>query len=436
MKILNVRLVNPYTDYDGICDIQIEDGKIKKISSQESQDSAENTTESGTNEGEVIIDGSGLICAPGLMDVHVHFRDPGFTYKEDIYSGARVAASGGFTNVVLMANTNPHVDNRETIEYVLNKGRETGINVYTVANVTKDSKGKELVDFELMSSLGAAGFSDDGIPIMDAELLRKAFMKAKELRLPVSLHEEDPSLITYNGINAGKISDMLGIGGSPREAEISMIKRDIQIAAETGADIDIQHISTKEGVELVREARKQYPNIHAEATPHHFSMTEDAVIEFGTNAKMNPPLREEADRQAIIKGLKDGTIEIIATDHAPHSAEEKAKEITSAPSGILGLETALSLGITNLVDKGYLSINELIDRMTTGPARLYGMEGRTGSVEEGREADLVIFDINESYKVKGSKSRSSNSPFIGMTLKGKVKYTICKGRIVYSDGKN
>lgn len=428
MIIKNIRLVNPATDLDSIRDIYIEDGKITKIC-----ESFECLNDCESNE---IIDGTGLICAPGLMDVHVHFRDPGFTYKEDIYSGAKAAAAGGFTTVVLMANTNPHVDNKETLEYVINKGRETDINVYTVANVTKDSKGKELTDFELLSSLGAAGFSDDGIPIMDENLLREAFIKAKELNLPVSLHEEDPSYITNNGINAGKISQMLGIGGSPREAEISMIKRDIEIAKETGADIDIQHISTKEGVELVREARKEFKNIHAEATPHHFSLTEEAIIEYGTHAKMNPPLRLEEDRQAIIQGLKDGTIEIIATDHAPHSPEEKAKELTLAPSGILGLETALSLGITELVDKGYLSVSELIDRMTIGPARLYGMEGKVGSIEEGRQADLVLFDINESYEVKGPKSKSVNSPFIGMKLKGKVKYTICNGRIVYTDGKN
>jgi len=424
MKIKNIRLVNPSTEYDSICDIFIKDGKIVAIDSKVDAEDDE------------IIDGTGLVCAPGLMDVHVHFRDPGFTYKEDIISGAKVAVAGGFTTVVLMANTNPHVDTVETLEYVLNKGKETDINILTVANVTKDSKGKELTDFALLSSNGAVGFSDDGIPIMDADLLREAFIKAKEVNMPVSLHEEDPSLITNNGINAGKVSEMLGIEGSPREAEISMIKRDIEIAKETGADIDIQHISTKEGVDLVREARKEYSNIHAEATPHHFTLTDEAVMEYGTNAKMNPPLRTEKDRLAIIEGLKDGTIEIIATDHAPHSSEEKAKQLTAAPSGILGLETALPLGITELVDKGYLTVNELIDRMSSGPARLYNMENTAGSIEVGRQADLVIFDMNESFTVKGSKSKSSNSPFIGWKLKGKVKYTICNGRIVYADGKN
>ena len=426
MIIKNIRLINPATDFDDIADISVEDGIIKKI---------EKSGEAAA-EGESVIDGTGLCAAPGLMDVHVHFRDPGFTYKEDIETGAKAAAKGGYTTVILMGNTKPCADNVDTVGYVLDKASKEDINIFTVANVTKGMKGVELTDFDKLSSMGAAGFSDDGIPIMDEELLREAFIKAKELNLPVSLHEEDPSYITNNGVNAGDVAKALGITGSPREAEISMIKRDVQIAAETGADIDIQHISTKEGVEIIREYRKQYKNIHAEATPHHFTLTDDAVLKYGTLAKMNPPLRKEEDRQAIIEGLKDGTIEIIATDHAPHSVEEKAKEITQAPSGILGLETAFSLGITELVDKGYLTVNELIDRMSTGPARLYGMEGTAGSVEEGRKADIIIFDINEKYVVDGYLSKSSNSPFTGWELKGKIKYTICSGKVVYTDGED
>jgi len=237
-------------------------------------------------------------------------------------------------------------------------------------------------------------------------------------------------------VNAGDVAKALGIEGSDRQAEISMIKRDVQIAMETGTDIDVQHISTKEGVEIVRQARKVCKNIHAEATPHHFTLTDEAVLKHGTLAKMNPPLRKEEDRLEIIKGLKDGTIEIIATDHAPHSEEEKAKELTQAPSGILGLETAFSLGITELVDKGYLELDELIDRMSLSPAKLYGMEDKIGSVEEGRNADLIIFDPNEKYVVEGYLSKSTNSPFTGRELKGKIKYTICNGKVVYKDGKN
>lgn len=425
MVIKNIRLINPMTEFDDIVDIVIKDEKIDKIGSNLED-----------NDDKQEIDGEGLICAPGLIDVHVHFRDPGFTHKEDIYTGAKAAAAGGFTTVVLMGNTKPSVDNVDTLNYVLKKGEETDINVLSVGNVTIGMKGEKLTDFNALKKAGAAGLSDDGIPIMDESLLKEAFIKAKELDLPVSLHEENPEFIKNNGINAGKISEKLGIGGSPRDAEIFMIKRDIEIAKETGVDLNIQHISTKEGVEMIREARKTHRNIHAEATPHHFSLTEDAVLEFGTHAKMNPPLRLEEDRQAIISAIKDGTIEIIATDHAPHAKDEKDQEITKAPSGILGLETALPLGITELVDKGYLEYSDLIDRMSVGPAKLYHIDSEAGSVVEGRKADLVIFDPKESFIIEEFKSKSQNSPFKGIKLNGKIKYTICNGKVVYSDGEN
>lgn len=424
MIIKNIRLINPVTKFNDVTDIRFENDIITAI---------EKNIEVNDD---VVIDGTNLFCAPGLMDVHVHFRDPGFTHKEDIKTGAMAAAAGGFTTIVLMANTKPSVDNIETLRYVIDKGKETDINIFTVANVTKGMKGEELTDFKELKNNGAVGLSDDGIPIMDTKLLEDAFRQASELKLPVSLHEENPNLITNNGVNAGDISKKLGITGSPREAEISMIERDIKIAAKTSVDLNIQHISTKEGVMLIREARKINKNIHAEATPHHFSLTDEAVLKHGTLAKMNPPLRKEEDRQAIIEGLKDGTIEIIATDHAPHAEDEKNQDITKAPSGILGLETSLSLGITELVDKGYLTIDELIERMSAAPARLYHMSDEAGSVEVGKRADLVIFDINESFVIDSFKSKSQNSPFKNIPLKGKVKYTICNGRIVYSDGKN
>ncbi len=370
---------------------------------------------------------NGQIVAPGLVDVHVHFRDPGFTHKEDINTGARSAARGGFTSVVLMANTKPAVDNPETLAYVLNKGKETGIHVYTCANVTMGLQGRELTDMERLSSLGAAGFTDDGIPLMDEKLLREALRLAAKCGKPVSLHEENPALITNNGVHAGKAAAYYGIGGSPREAEISMVERDLRIALEEEADLSIQHISTKEAVELVRQARKKSPHIYAEATPHHFTLTEEAVIRHGTLAKMNPPLREEADRLAIIEGLRDGTIDMIATDHAPHSAEEKAEPITQAPSGIIGLETALSLGIRELVNKGYLSMMELIKKMSLAPARLYHLDA--GYLAEGGPADLVVFDPKKEWKVESFASKAANSPFIGEKLPGVVSYTICGGKI-------
>ncbi|MDY5640358.1 MAG: dihydroorotase [Lachnospiraceae bacterium] len=426
MIIKNVRLINPRTGFDDITDIYIKENVIESI---EKDIDAEDPTDT-------VIDGTNLYCAPGLVDVHVHFRDPGFTYKEDIYTGAKAAAAGGFTTVVLMANTKPCVDNIETLKYVIEKGKSTDINILSVANVTEGMKGCKLTDFEGLYKAGAVGVSDDGVPIMDADLVKEAFLQAKKLNIPVSLHEENKEYIINNGINAGKVSDVLDIGGSKREAEISMIERDIEIAKETGADVNIQHISTKEGVELIREARKTHKNIHAEASPHHFTLTEDALLWHFALAKMNPPLRLESDRKAIISGLKDGTIEIIATDHAPHSKDEKAQEITKAPSGIIGLETALALGITELVDKGYLTVNELIERMTLGPASLYHLEDEIADVSVSKRADLVIFDPNESFTIEKFKSKSQNSPFKGVKLKGKVKYTISNGRIVYKDGKN
>jgi dihydroorotase len=422
MLIRNGLVIDPANAVKKKMDILINDGKITGISEPGSY--------IGTIEGD-IIDAQGCVVAPGLVDVHVHFRDPGFTYKEDIETGAKAALKGGFTSVVLMANTKPPVDNVETLEYVISKGKTTDLNVYTCATVTKGMKGQELTDMDDLLGGGAVGFTDDGIPIMDEELMTKAMEKAAKLNVPISLHEENPTLITNNGINRGKASQYFKIGGSPREAEVSLVERDLEIALKTGAILNIQHISTKEGVELVRNAKRRGNNIHAEATPHHFSLTEDAVIKFGTLAKMNPPLREEADRLAIVEGLRDGTIDIIATDHAPHSIDEKQKAITEAPSGIIGLETALALGITNLTSKGEISEERLIECMSLNPARMYGLKAGTLSI--GADADIVIFNPNETYIPQEYASKSSNSPFTGMELKGKVKYTIVKGEVVYSE---
>ncbi|MBE5876793.1 MAG: dihydroorotase [Lachnospiraceae bacterium] len=421
MIIRNGFVIDPMTGREENADIIVEAGRIVKIC----------PVGQIKNTADKEIDAKGMIVAPGLVDVHVHFRDPGFTYKEDIETGAKAALAGGFTSVVLMANTKPAVDNEETLSYVIEKGKTTDLRIYTCAAVTKGLGGKEMVDVDDLFEKGAVGFTDDGIPIMDAELMRKAMEATAKLNVPISLHEEDPGLITNNGINRGAASEHFGIGGSPREAEITLIERDLQLALETGAVLNIQHISTKEGVELVRKAKNdpRGKNIHAEATPHHFTLTQEAAIKHGTLAKMNPPLREEADRQAIIKGLQDGTIDIIATDHAPHSKEEKEKPITEAPSGIIGLETALSLGVTELVDKNLLTMKELIAAMSTNPAGMYGLEA--GSIEEGKAADLVIFAPSESYTVESFLSKSSNSPFVGQTLKGVVHYTIVNGEIVY-----
>lgn len=420
-------IIDPVRDMTYRADLMIKDGMISEII----EPGKEPGEEGGRKipEGAQVIDGEGLLVAPGLADTHVHFRDPGFTYKEDIFTGAAAAARGGFTQIVLMANTKPCVDNIETLSYVLEKGKKTGIHISSCVTVTCGMAGKVLVDMGKLAKGGAAGFTDDGIPLIDGEMVKKAMEQAKELDKPISFHEENPALIANNGINAGKAAAFYHIGGSPREAEISLVQRDLELALLTGAEVVIQHISSKEAVELVRQAKAKGAHVHAEATPHHFTLTEEAVIEKGTLAKMNPPLREEEDRMAIIEGLKDGTIDLIATDHAPHSSEEKERSITEAPSGIIGLETALSLGIRELVETGFLSYGKLIYAMSTAPCRLYGLPG--GRIEEGGAADLVLFDPKERWTVLEFASKSSNSPFTGQKLPGVIHYTICDGNIVY-----
>lgn len=424
MFIKNGRVVDPVTGTDEIMNIIIKDNIIEEVGHDISID--ETDTDNVT-----VIDAAGLVVAPGLMDTHVHFRDPGFTYKEDIITGAAAAARGGFTSVVCMANTKPAVDNIETLDYIQKKGETTGIHVMQTAAVTKGLKGTELVDMEALADAGAVGFTDDGIPIMDEHVLTMAMKKAAELDLPISLHEEDPEFIIKSGVNQGKVAEQLGYGGASSTAEDVMVARDCVLALHTGASVCIQHISSGNSVELVRTAKKLGADVHAEATPHHFTLTEDAVLMYGTNARMNPPLRTEDDRVKIIEGIKDGTIDMIVTDHAPHSEEEKAKPLESAPSGITGLETSLALGIKSLVEPGHISLMKLMELMSKNPAEFYRMV--PGSVTNGAPADLVIFGEKETWTVRKEDfaSKASNSPFIGWELPGKVHYTICSGKIVY-----
>lgn len=419
-------IVDPLSKKELVADILVDGKKIKKIG----QDLAEELSESELAEL-TRIDVSGKYVLPGLVDVHVHFRDPGFTYKEDIETGAASAAKGGVTTVVLMANTKPAVDNVETLEYVLEKGKGTGIHVETCTTITKGMQGQEIVPMEALKAAGAKGFTDDGVPILEENLVRQAMEQAKALSMPLSFHEEDPAFIQNNGINAGKAAAHFGMGGSKREAEISLVKRDLELALETGACVNIQHISTKEAVELVRRAKEKGGDVHAEATPHHIVLTEEAAICYGTLAKMNPPLREEADRQAIIAALKDGTIDLIATDHAPHSAEEKAKPITDAPSGIIGLETALSLCFEELVEKAGMPMTVLMEKMALNPARMYHLDA--GYIGESGPADLCVFNAKAAWVPEEFVSRSQNSPFKGRTLKGVVDYTIVDGEIIYQN---
>lgn len=419
--IKNGRIVDPVRQFDDIADILIDGKTIVKVGKNLEFDENDSNLR--------VIDASGLVAAPGLVDAHVHFRDPGFTYKEDIETGAKAAAKGGFTMVVCMANTKPAVDNLETLKYTQDKAAKTGIHILQASTITKGLQGKELVDMDAMANAGACGFTDDGIPILNEKILVEAMEKARELDLPVSLHEEDPAFIIRPGVNQGTVSETLGYGGASRTAEDVMVARDVILALHTGASVCIQHISSGNSVELVRTAKKLGADVHAEATPHHFTLTEDAVLEYGTLARMNPPLRTEKDRQEIIEGIKDGTIDMIVTDHAPHSMEEKAKPLADAPSGITGLETSLSLGIKSLVQPGHISLMKLMELMSKNPAEFYRME--PASIAEGAVADLVIFGENELWTVDKFASKASNSPFKGWELPGKVHFTICDGNIVY-----
>ncbi len=434
--IKNGRIMDPATGTDGLYDILIDGDRIASIGLCGSLDEMAREAVSmklmdgAQSEDLTEIDATGCVVAPGLVDGHVHFRDPGFTYKEDIESGAKAAAKGGFTSVIMMGNTNPHMDNPGTIKDVLERGKRTGINVYACGNVTMDMEGKELTPMEKLVEAGVVLFTDDGKPLTDETVMEKACVEAARLDKVVSLHEEDPKYITNNGINAGEVAESLGLKGSPRDAEISMVKRDIDIAKRTGATIVVQHISAAESVELIRQARREWVKVFAEATPHHFTLTEDAVRTHGTLAKMNPPLRLESDRLAIIEGLKDGTIDMIATDHAPHAKEEKDKPFAQAPSGITGLETSLALGIRELVKPGHMSLMELLAVMTCNPASLYGIDA--GAIRIGGSADLVIFNPDEEWVFDKSLSKSLNTPFLGERLPGKIYDTICRGKVVYA----
>lgn len=417
--IKNGRVVDPVTQMDDTMDVLVRDDKIVRISKE---------IESA-NDIDTVIDATGLVVAPGLMDAHVHFRDPGFTYKEDIETGSAAAKRGGFTTVVCMANTKPAVDNVETLKYIQEKAAKTGIHILQTAAVTKNIKGEEMVDMDALANAGAAGFTDDGIPILNEKLLVCAMENAKRLNLPLSLHEEDPLFIAKPGVHQGEVSEKLEYGGASRTAEDVMVARDCMLALHTKASVCIQHISSGNSVELVRMTKKLGGDVHAEATPHHFTLTDEAVLKYGTYARMNPPLRTEEDRMKIIEGIKDGTIDMIVTDHAPHSEEEKAKPLEEAPSGITGLETSLALGIHSLVKPGHISLMKLIEEMSTNPAKFYRIE--PDSVREGAEANMVIFGENEMWTVDHYASKAKNSPFTGWELPGKVHYTICEGNIVY-----
>ncbi len=420
MILKNGLIMDPGTNASYKADLHIRDGVIAKIGPDLS-----------AAPGEECLDAEGFVIAPGLIDTHTHFRDPGFPHKETLHTGALAAARGGFTSVICMANTSPAVDSVPVLQDILERAKQEDIRVFQAGTVSQGLKGQVMTDMPALKEAGACGFTDDGIPITNAAFCYEAMKAAGALGVPISLHEEDPALIRNNGINHGEVSRQMGLYGSPSIAEESLVARDCMLALRSGAHVVIQHISSGYSVELVRSFRAMGAKLHAEATPHHFTLTEDAVLTHGTLAKMNPPLRTEKDRQAIIQGLSDGTIDIIATDHAPHSAAEKEKPFPDAPSGIIGLETALALGITSLVRPGHLTLMQLLEKMTINPARLYHLP--YGNIKQDSPADLVIFDPEESWIPDSYHSMSSNSPFTGRKLYGKVKYTLCNGRIVYAD---
>lgn len=419
MKLIkNGRVIDPKSQFDAIADILIDGQKIIAIGQDLVREDAE------------IIDATDKIVAPGLIDIHVHFREPGQMHKEDIHTGSLAAAHGGFTTVVMMANTNPTVSTVETLTEVLSSAARENIHVKSVATITDKFDGQTLTNFEALLDAGAVGFSDDGIPFTDAGQVRRAMQKAAAFDTVLALHEEDPQLTGVLGINDGAIAHQCGVTGAPTVSEYSMVARDAMLALDTKARVHFQHLSAGESVDVIRFAKSLGAQVTAEVTPQHFSITEDAILTHGTNAKLNPPLRRSSDIEKLIVGLQDGTIDVIATDHAPHTHAEKDQEITKAPSGMTGLETSLSLGLTHLVAPGHLSLMSLLEKMTSNPAQVLHLDA--GYLAEDGPADLVIFDADAVREVTNDfASKSSNSLFVGAQLQGVIAYTICDGEIVY-----
>lgn len=426
------RIIDPSSVTDMVGDILIKEDKIRAVSEHIDE---RLISEILNGEAYDVVDCKDMAVAPGFIDTHSHFRDPGMTHKEDIKSGSDAAARGGYTSVIMMANTIPPIDSVEHYMELRERAKAMPIRLYCAATVSKGMKGADLVDMEGLKKAGAKVFTDDGKPIDNVSLVCNAMKKAKELDVILSFHEEDPRCVKDQGINEGAVAEMLGLKGASPMAEQLMIGRDAALASKEGCKICIQHISTAQSVGLVKLAKSKGINIFAEATPHHFSLSEQDLIKLNdenraTMAKMNPPLRSEEDRKAVIAGLADGTIEVIATDHAPHTEDEKNVPFKDAPSGIIGLETAFALAYTNLVKTGEMELMDVIRLMSTNPAKIYQIEG--GTLREGARADIVILDTKEEWTVKKEDfgSKSSNSPFIGMKLTGRVKQTICDGKML------
>ena len=417
--IKNSRVIDPSQNIDFQADIYVKDGHIMQIGGE-------------MPECDNVIEAKGLISAPGLVDMHVHLRDPGQTQKEDIITGCNAAAAGGVTSLLAMPNTVPTTDNEETVNYILDKAKTASSKVYVAASITKGLKSKEPSDLKALKYAGAIALSDDGRPVENTAMLRNAMKFASQNKMTVVAHCEDLSLAGKGKINEGKVSEQINIQGIPAAAEDCGTAREIALAAADNVPVHICHVSTKTSVALIRDAKRRGVKVTAETAPHYFTFTEQELLKRDADFRMNPPLRTEEDKQAIIEGLHDGTLDAIATDHAPHTPEEKS-DFTTAPNGSIGMETSLSAGITNLVATNKLTINQLIEKMSTNPARILKICG--GTLKTGAPADIVIFDINEKWTVDVNKlhGKSKNTPFKNMTLQGKVKYTIKDGEIVFKD---
>ena len=424
------RIIDP-GHYEGLSDIYVVDGKIAALVPVGSSPPTEKTSKSPPADFR-IIDARGKIVAPGLIDLHVHLREPGFEHKETIETGCRAAVFGGFTAVCCMANTRPVNDDPSVTHYILSRAAQAGLaRVYPVAAITKGLEGRIPCDYDQLKQAGAVAISDDGKPLIDSRIMRLAMEKARQLKMPVISHSEDPYLVEGGVMNDGPVARELGVAGIPNAGESIMVLREIALSELTGAPVHIAHVSTRESVRAIREAKSRGVRVTAETAPHYFLLTDEAVREHGADAKMNPPLRSEEDRLAIRQGLADGTIDCIATDHAPHTPEEKAAGLEKAPNGIIGLETALATSL-KLVEDGTLSLNGLIARMSTHPARILGVPC---GLKAGNPADITMIDPAIGFTIESSlfRSRSRNSPFVGMQVKGKAVVTMVAGRIVFED---
>lgn len=425
MKILlkNGHVVDYRSNKDEVCDVLVTDQKITKIAS--------NITETADQ----VIDCTGLFILPGMIDMHCHLRQPGFEAKETIETGCKSAVKGGFTTICPMPNTKPVPDSKETLSFITEEAKRVGLcNVLPYASVSKGEKGEELVDFTELKKAGAIAFSDDGRPVVSAFMMRQAMIAADRENTFVASHCEELS-VAEGAIQAGEVADKLGVKGVYPEAEEIMAAREIVLSETNQVRGHICHISTKTSVDMIRDAKKRGVKITCETCPHYYSFTVSEVLTSGVNAKMNPPLRDEKDRLAIIEGLKDGTIDALITDHAPHTKEEKDKGLASAPNGIIGFETAFAAAFTHLITPGHLNYLDFVRLASDTPSKLLKIDNQRGSLQNGLIADIMVVDPNATYVYTEDSivSKSKNSPFIGKTLKGKVKYTFSEGNLVYQD---